>query len=107
MAPTPPAARGSSRSRLRADTGGGGAQAGSGHRSWGHDPGPLPALTLILVAPACYLALVSRGEGAARLGQTDGLDELGADGAALPFLLQPDQDWAGERSEVSLPRGGP
>lgn len=80
----------------RPTRGGGGAQAGSGHRSWGHDPGPLPALTLVLVAPARYLALVSRGEGTAGLGQADGLDKLGADSAALPFLLQPDQDWAGE-----------
>ena len=70
----------------------------------GHDPGPLPALTLILVAPARYLALVSRGEGAAGLRQADGLDKLGADSAALPFLLQPDQDWAREVGGQPAPR---
>lgn len=67
---------------------------------------PTP-LTLVLVAPACNLALVSGREGAAGLRQADGLDELGADGTAVSLLLQPDQDWAGERPQISLGCGGP
>lgn len=57
----------------------------------------LPPLTLIHVTPACNLTLVSSREGAACLRQADGLNKLRTDSAALPFLLQPDQDWAGER----------
>lgn len=76
----------------------------SRHRAGGLLP---PALTLVLVAPARNLALVSGGEGGAGLGQADGLDELGTDCTAVPFLLQPDQHWARRRPEVSMGRAGP
>lgn len=70
------------------------------------DTVPPPPLTLVLVAPARNLALVSSWEGAAGLRQADRLDELGADGTAVPLLLQPDQDWPRERPEIS-PQPGP